>query len=493
MALYDKFLSSSLDTADIGLSTDSIESSDLLPLGAKIIGWAGDDPTYFCFLDGYGDTVFAVDPSAAGSEWVYPVAKSFSDFWGLITACRGTEPIKKAWRWSRLRFDLFLKETQLSIKQRSILRAIHNIYAPPAISDPYAYLNAIRQSFDASALKFSPQLAEKGLTFPKKGGFSVSFLSDFNGRYGKEKPGKALPLNTSFTWGDRQWHIPAGYICREGLVLDLCAAITSEDILAYQSKTTGLAPDAEEMQDILQENPFNIDVRASAVVNGRALPEKRGYGITWNPLEDNEPATVRLLEHYDCDRETGWLFLRKAFRWHSKHLPTIQSLSLMLQALPVSVPVCRFHVSTPGERFDFINPITGEAHMLTVLDYTQEVLEFDLLTEYPCQYLQMRYAISPDLPEGNYTLRDCQKNAPLQSDAGAGAIGIIGSAKNASSIGIIGGADGPTAVFLAAQNESAGPARVACSALQYTQPETVTWRLDFRMKPLPDISLEILN
>lgn len=491
MTLFEKFLASSLETAGIGLETDPLEHSNLVPSGAELIGWTGEAQIRFCFLPGLSDAVFAVDPTLICFPWVYPVARSFADFMGLISACHGAEPLTKAWRQSRQWFYQSISQTPLNPKQRSILRAIHNIYNPPEIADPYGYLLEMRGELHTGELEFPPQLAEEGIVYPEDKPFTVSFSSDFNGKYGKDKPGKAIALNHAFTWGSQAWQIPAAYQCKEGLVLDMIAEVPAEQICAYQERAA--QADDDTLPDILQEDPLNLQVDTVLTLNGRSLSCKRGSYAAWNPRDDNSPLALRLIEHYQLDRESGWVFLRKSYRWHGKRPPVIQALKLTMQAPPVTVTACRFEAAASGQTVDFINPLTGGAHTLTVLECTQEVLEFDLLTEYPCQYRQLRYSLAPDLPESEFTLRDCKKNAPLRSSAGAGAIGIIGDASHPANVGIIGGADGPTMLFFTPPADPGENIHTACSALQYSQPGHVVWRLDFQKKPIADITVDILR
>lgn len=56
------------------------------PKGAAIIGWAGVDGIHYCFVDGFGETVFAVSPMNVG-DYVHPVARNFEDLLRLLLSC----------------------------------------------------------------------------------------------------------------------------------------------------------------------------------------------------------------------------------------------------------------------------------------------------------------------------------------------------------------------------------------------------------------------
>lgn len=60
-AFYQKFLRKHLDLSP--LSVMRREDNDpyfCTPKGASIFGWAGVDGIHFCFVRGFGETVFAV-------------------------------------------------------------------------------------------------------------------------------------------------------------------------------------------------------------------------------------------------------------------------------------------------------------------------------------------------------------------------------------------------------------------------------------------------
>ena len=67
-AFYQKFLRKHLDLSS--LSVMRREDNDpyfCTPKGASIFGWAGVDGIHFCFVRGFGETVFAVSPMNGGS------------------------------------------------------------------------------------------------------------------------------------------------------------------------------------------------------------------------------------------------------------------------------------------------------------------------------------------------------------------------------------------------------------------------------------------
>ena len=55
------------------------------PVGARVIGW--ENGIHYCFIRGFGEMVFAVNPDSCVEENVYPLAASFRDFLRLLLAC----------------------------------------------------------------------------------------------------------------------------------------------------------------------------------------------------------------------------------------------------------------------------------------------------------------------------------------------------------------------------------------------------------------------
>lgn len=142
--LYEKFRNSSLDTSAVGLTVGSEYSYfAATPEGAKVIAWADIYGIHFCRKDG-SDTVYVVEPDAAKNEAVHPVARNFQEFLGLIVACNHASILWQAHEMNRAEFDAYIQAQKPSMKQRSVLRAIGNIYHPPVVADPYSYLKNLK-------------------------------------------------------------------------------------------------------------------------------------------------------------------------------------------------------------------------------------------------------------------------------------------------------------------------------------------------------------
>ena len=86
-----------------------------------------------------------VEPDAPKKKAVYPIAANFPEFMGLVVACNHASVLWQAQDLSRKEFDALVQKNKPSMKQRSVLRAIGNIYHPPVIADPYGYMKNLRK------------------------------------------------------------------------------------------------------------------------------------------------------------------------------------------------------------------------------------------------------------------------------------------------------------------------------------------------------------
>ena len=141
---YQKFRNSSLDTSAVGLTPGSEFSYyGATPDNARVIAWAEIFGIHFCCKEG-SDTIYVVEPDAPKKKAVYPIAANFPEFMGLVVACNHASVLWQAQDLSRKEFDALVQKNKPSMKQRSVLRAISNIYHPPVIADPYGYMKNLR-------------------------------------------------------------------------------------------------------------------------------------------------------------------------------------------------------------------------------------------------------------------------------------------------------------------------------------------------------------
>lgn len=322
-----------------------------------------------------------------------------------------------------------------------------------------------------------------------------------------ERAGREIPVGKSFSWGAGAWHVPSVYACAKGLVVDFCIEVQPEDVRTYLNKwrpelEKESARTAEEYESMEAENPLGVHFQAEAELNGRTLGWKHAAQVCWLPEDcrpEDAPSSTEAeaaLRHYGLDASRGWVFHRAAFPWGTKKKPVIRTVKLTLRQEPVFAPGP--HFETPGaQRVSLTHPLTGEKYTLTVqalepreIDWTDHPFgkEYSL----PAHYTELSYTLSPDLPEQELSVRDCApgdgpvllKEAPDSR--------FLPKAQGAASIGIIGGEDGPTAIFFTAKEREEEPkTHTACSALRFEPAPYVEWRAAFRVKTLPDITVEL--
>ncbi len=159
MTMYDKFKKLDINFSRLGLEQgDAYGGYFCTPKGAKVIGWEGVDGIHYCFVKGFGEMVFAVNPSNLPGEYVHPLARSFEDFLRLLLACGSTAALEQAWMWNRGEFDAFLETYPPDPEQRVILDIIRDKLSLTSMENPYEYIKEIQSTFDYKQIQYSKEL-----------------------------------------------------------------------------------------------------------------------------------------------------------------------------------------------------------------------------------------------------------------------------------------------------------------------------------------------
>ena len=489
---YERFLQAGISLAPLGLEAGDRHSGYFCtPIGAEVIGWEGVDGIHCCFVEGFGEMVFAVNPMGLPGEWVHPIARDFEELLRLLLSCGHLAALEQAHNWDREQFDQFLEDNPPGPEQAAVLERLKEAFSLSPVEDPYGCLQELQASFDYDKLTYSEECLESLPQLPQPSPpWRVTFESNFWGRYGQGHAGKEIPVGRTFSWGGVTWYVPAVYLCTAGIVVDLCAQVPEEPIRAFLDKWRTRMEDEdfslEERVQLSAENPLNLDVAVSAVLNGKVLRQKHGCGTFWTPAscqgpeETSSPEVELVLDHYRLDRSYGWAIQRFALSWATRKKPLhIRSFRLCLERRPQDVPGPRFTVSGPEQTVPFTHPVTGVEHVLTVQACEAEKLDSALFQDdsmdYPTYCATFTYQITPELPADSFHVWDCSPGDSPRPKAGAQADGPIG-------VSVIGGASGPTA-FTAS--------KAACSSLYFERPEAVQWRLVFRQKPAEDIEIDL--
>ena len=318
--------------------------------------------------------------------------------------------------------------------------------------------------------------------------YKVFYQGSLYGHFGRDRAGKEIAVNKSFTWGGEEWLVPSVYFCGKGLVADMFKKVSVDSFREFIEKF-GLDENSdcdgfsdEQQAEIEAENPLNSDIFASIQFGGRKSDMEFSSSDCWNPLFPDGDGSEKLLEKYGLDKSFCWQITRVSIPWRGRKPKKIGSLSLRLRAARLRVSEVHFKANRPGDKTEFINPVTGKKHTLTVTAVEQQ--KFSKLRHIgekePPLCTIINYDISPEIPRDEISVNDRSK-----PEKPRGILAPCGKA--ASAIGIIGGADGPTVIT--SEYESG---HTACSSLYYEPEYEPDWCMVFYNKPKEDIEIELI-
>ena len=318
MNLYEQFKKLNIDFSAISMiQRNGNDTYFCTPKGAHIIGWAGIDGIHFCFIQGFDEMVFAVDPTGMPGDYVHPIARNFKDLIRLLLTCGGMAAIEQARLWSETEFYTFLKGNEITEEQVNVLSFLQTQFSILPMEQPYSYIKEVQQSFDYSQLKFpdkySDMISPDEELIPEwkvvyDGGFWAS----------KGKAAKTIPVGKTFTWKNASFFVSCVYTCSKGLIIDFC--------IAYD-------------HNIQKSFLTNWGLQQLINMNGEPLKTGCGYFVWWNPkglhkdISHIEEAKW-ILEHYGLDLSECWTIQRYCFPWLTSRVPVIKSLDLHLQQNP---------------------------------------------------------------------------------------------------------------------------------------------------------------
>lgn len=156
--LFDRYKELIIDGSLICLGeVDDICSYFCYPINARAIGFEGS--IMYCFIEPYGDTVFACNPDSCADVFVYPLAKSFENFLRLILACGSANPIEQIAWMDKDKFTKHLKEEEAvrTEEQRALIRYLEKELGIAPIADTYKYVKELQSHFDNSGIAYSDE------------------------------------------------------------------------------------------------------------------------------------------------------------------------------------------------------------------------------------------------------------------------------------------------------------------------------------------------
>lgn len=190
--LYEKYKNLKIDGSWIGLEAGAQTPYFCTPIGAEIIGW--NNGIHYCFIKGFGDMVFCVNPEPCCDYNVYPIARNFCDFLGLILATGNTNTLQQIIWWDKKRFEDFVnspeeQEYRVRPEVQGVLSTIRKGIDIAPIDTPFEYIKDLQSNFPYEQIPFSNEYYDTlGIerpdgTEPEENGFefrSVEITVDKN-------------------------------------------------------------------------------------------------------------------------------------------------------------------------------------------------------------------------------------------------------------------------------------------------------------------------
>lgn len=160
MTTYEKFLSLNIDGGLISLEKAGYSDYFCYPANAKAIGFEGC--IMYCFIEGYGETVFACNPESCRDICVYPLARNFEDFIGLILACGSANPPEQIVWMNKGQFEEHLQSERAAQtpEQREVLSVLEKELRIAPAERPFEYVKELQADFDYSKVQFSDEYYE---------------------------------------------------------------------------------------------------------------------------------------------------------------------------------------------------------------------------------------------------------------------------------------------------------------------------------------------
>lgn len=157
---YTKFQELKLDTSCIGLSLEEIQEYFCTPLGAEVIGW--DNGIHYCFIQGFDEIVFAVNPETCCEYYVYPIARNFNDFLSLILAVKSTNVLQQIIQWDKQQFTDFVCSPDeiaytFQTEVKNVLSEIQTNLGIVPMQNPFEYVKDFQKTFLYDQIIFSDE------------------------------------------------------------------------------------------------------------------------------------------------------------------------------------------------------------------------------------------------------------------------------------------------------------------------------------------------
>ncbi|KAI4452132.1 hypothetical protein C823_006714 [Eubacterium plexicaudatum ASF492] len=315
----------------------------------------------------------------------------------------------------------------------------------------------------------------------------------------------AVPVRKTVFWGKerQELFIPAVYTGKAGVVLDVCAKISTEAMAAFLKKWNKerrmSLKTPEQREQIDADNPGSRDFLIEMRLDGVPLVLRMSSSLRWYPkqiigmenadsVEENEFQNDVYAEEwmhaYGCDRECCWHFSRLTYNWGEEKILSPRKIALSFRANMVSVVAGHFmtDLSCNEETVKAVHPVTGQEYTLTLHTCEQMRHSFAEIGKkgilYPEHCLILSYDVTPEIDRGLLDIRDCaQGDHPKKED----------TVKEKG-----GETDGASAVFMAGKSAIL-ERRAAVSSMHFEPVRQVQWRIVFEVKEREDLEVCFLT
>lgn len=271
-------------------------------------------------------------------------------------------------------------------------------------------------------------------------------------------------VNWQFEYDGTRRCIPVIYRFPEGIVFDVITFLDEAKLRKffekYEADEGNLTPLQRRCAE--QEHPYQAVPINEIWINGRRVESGYSFSSTVNiPWAHQDDAIMLVRKAYSfilkdtvcfaCQRfcvpypkaNSGFEKLLRFLR-----LEKVNHIKILTNPLQWFWPLnINFEIPAKEEKvISFKHPVTGITHILYFQDAENVEISHGTSRDRSIYYLQAMYEIDPALPAGDSLQFNSSIRYTEQSDDKF-------MPKAASSIGIIGGADGPTAIFVAANDK----------------------------------------
>ncbi|MDE6985160.1 MAG: hypothetical protein K2O99_11620 [Lachnospiraceae bacterium] len=267
----------------------------------------------------------------------------------------------------------------------------------------------------------------------------------------KDRLSKISVCQTVF-WEEQELYIPAVYVGVAGVILDVCAKLDPQDMIAFlkkwdKKKRVSLHT-VEEYEQFEAENPSCMKFAVELRLNKSSLAQRVRSSLCWysqdvilhtEPEEtlsaaklaadttpdvdrrhfsntwENDLDAEMLRSAYGCDQNCCWYFGRFVYHWTDNVVLSPQEITLLFRECPHSVTT-EYFTTVSGSRqlpedILTIHPTTGQEYRITLHECRLTRHSFAKIgaegISYPEYAQTLLYSISPAIDPDLFDIRDC--------------------------------------------------------------------------------------